>query len=164
MRTMLSFLMAAMFSVAAQAQQVERIDITEAGIYRSEITGSAASPGTPTGKTNIVAGVTLIQKTTTIPVALGTSFGFRYVVVGQPNDAAVALRVVSHYPSPGLRDPATGNTYMRSEYSVQKKLGVETYKGYSFEHAWEQVAGTWTFEVWQGDRKLGAQSFTVVKP
>lgn len=71
---------------------------------------------------------------------------------------------MSHYPSPGLRNPATGKTNIRGEYSEQKKLGTETLQGYGFEEDWELVPGTWTFEIWQDGRKLAEQSFTVVKP
>jgi hypothetical protein len=35
--------------------------------------------------------------------------------------------------------------------------------GYQFGHDWEIVPGTWTIELWDGDRKLASQSFQVVK-
>jgi Domain of unknown function (DUF3859) len=34
---------------------------------------------------------------------------------------------------------------------------------YQFGHDRETVPGTWTIELWDGDRKLASQSFQVIK-
>ena len=149
---------------AAQAQQVQHIEITDVGIYKAENTGgTVAAPATPMGKTNLVTDIVLVERTTTVPAALGTSFGFRYTIIGEPDGADVNLKFINHYPAPGLNNPASGNTYMSGEYPLQRKLGAKHWKGYTFESDWELVPGTWTFEIWQGDRRMAEQSFTVVK-
>ena len=164
MRTVLSLLLLALLSIAAEAQQVQRIEITEAGIYKAETGNRTAAPGTPGGSVVSLSGIKLVQKTTTIPAAVATRFGIRYKIIGQPNGTSVNLKMVTRYPSPGVRNPTTGNTIMRGEYSAQKKLGTESYRDYGLDEGWELVPGKWTFEIWQDDRKLAEQSFTLVKP
>jgi len=163
-RIALSYLLLAVLSVAAQAQEVQRVEISDAGIYKSRVTGREEAPGTPAGYRNVVTDIELQQRTTTVPAKLGIEFGFRYSIIGKPDGAAVRLKIISHYPSPGLRNPKTGNTTVRGEYSVERKLGEQSWKSYLFEDDWELVPGTWTFEIWQGERKLAEQSFTIVTP
>jgi hypothetical protein len=164
MRMLLSFLVLAMFSIVAQAQHVERIEITEAGVYNAETTSLSATPGSSTGGVAKVANIKLIRNTTTIPSTLGTHFGFRYKIIGQPAGASINLRMINYYPQPGLRNPAISYSVMRSEYVVHEELGAESYRDYGLDEAWQLKPGTWTFEIWEGDRKLAEQTFTVVKP
>ena len=57
---MISLLLLAIAS-AAQAQEVQHIEITDVGIYKAENTGSVVpAPGTPMGKTNLVTDTGLI--------------------------------------------------------------------------------------------------------
>jgi hypothetical protein len=99
-----------------------------------------------------------------VPAQLGVEFGFRYRIVGTPHSWPVTLNFVTLIPAPGIRNPTTGNTITRGEYSGQAVLGAEAGRYYGFDHEWEIVPGSWTLEIWQGDRKLASQSFTVVKP
>jgi hypothetical protein len=164
-RTVYLSLLLVMSSVVAQAQQVRRVDISEVGIYDAEIVSSNAAPGTPGGSVDKASSnIKLVRATTTIPAILGTRFGFRYKVIGQPDGAFVSVKFVTHYPSLGLRNPSTGNITILGEYSSQVKLGAGAIKGYTLGHDWELVLGTWTFEIWEGEHKLAEQSFTVVKP
>jgi hypothetical protein len=135
--------------------QIQRIEIWDAGIYKIEKTGTG---------TNVIANQTLIQKTTTVPATLGTRFGIRFRVIGQPNGAIANFKLLIRFPAPGMKNPTTGETLMRWESIGSKKLGGESYGGYGFDSDWELVTGTWTFEIWQEDHKLAEQSFMVVKP
>jgi Domain of unknown function (DUF3859) len=163
-RIIVSIFLLALFSAGAAAQGVQSIEVSDVGIYKAEMTGGAVTaPGTPMGKTNLVNGVELMERTTIVPAALGTSFGFRYKIVGETDGADVNLKFVNHYPEPGLKSPTTGNTYMSGEYVLQRKSGLQHWKGYTFESDWELVPGAWTFEIWVGDRKMATQDFTVVK-
>jgi len=153
------------FSAAAQAQQVQRVEIRDVGIYKAKVTGSDSAPGTAAGIYNTITNEELQERTTTIPAKLGIRFGFHYSIIGTPNNTPITLKMVTRYPPPGLHNPATGNTLLRGEYSRTKKLGTaDNYRDYGFDDEWELVPGTWTFEIWQDDRKLAEQSFTVVKP
>jgi hypothetical protein len=164
-RTALSFLLLATVSGAEPAPQVQRIEITDVGIYKVETSGTTVpAPNDPAGHVSIMTSAELLRKTTTVPATLGTRFGFLYTLIGKPNGAVISLKFVDRFPPPGLRNPAAGKTQLRGEYSLQKDMGSKNYKDYGFDEDWELVPGTWTFEIWQDDRKLAEQSFTVVKP
>jgi Domain of unknown function (DUF3859) len=149
---------------AQSGSKIERIDIVEAGIYRAETAGIEQAPGTATRQRNILSETRLLAPTTRIEAKLGVHFGMRYRVVGSPNLATVKLVSVTQYPAPGLKNPKSDKPQTRGEHSLFATIGQINYRGYVFEHDWEMVAGTWTFELWDGQRKLTSQTFAVTKP
>ena len=76
----------------------------------------------------------------------------------------MTLEKVTLIPQPGIQNPNTGETKLRSESSFPTDAGAIHYAGYTFTYPWEIVPGVWTMELWDGDRKLASQSFNVVKP
>jgi Domain of unknown function (DUF3859) len=161
----LLFLAALAGDACAQgSSKVERIEIVEAGIYRAETSGIEQAPGTATRQRNILSETRLLQPTTRIEAKLGVHFGMRYRVVGTPNLATIKLVSVTQYPAPGLKNPKSDKPQTRGEHSLFATIGQINYRGYVFEHEWEMVAGTWTLELWDGQRKLASQTFTVTRP
>jgi len=87
----------------AQGLEVQRLDVTDFGIYAldREISGrdqQGISLGTATN----------IQHTSTqrtVPAQLGVTFGFRYRIVGKPEGATISVKKVIIYPAPGLQPP-----------------------------------------------------------
>ncbi len=146
----------------AHAQAVQRLDIVESGIFTAHQDRKVDAPGTAMGTSNIVSDVQLVRETATVPARVGLRFGFRYRVVGKGR-GTVTLTKINHLPAPGLRNPDTGNVTMTERSTIQVSIGETRYTGYSFDHDWELVPGTWTFELWLGDRKLTSRSFAVVK-
>lgn len=163
MRIVSTLLLLAALSGAAGAQTIDRIDIIEHGIYQTRTTRTEASPGTASGQLQMVTDIRLVEQTETIPARMGVDFGFRYKVYGAPG-ATATLRMLTIPPAPGIHNPQTGNTTARGEYTTTVTSGDTKYKGYGFDHSWELVPGLWTFEIWEGDRKLASQSFKVVAP
>jgi hypothetical protein len=164
MRALLSLLLLASISSTAGAQTIQRIDITEVGIYRlGQVTETRGALGTATGEVHILADINLVQATTTIPARLGVTLGIRYRIVGQTGEK-VRLKVVWLIPQPGIRNPNTGNTTVRDESDWDRTVGSMFHNGYTFDNPWEIVTGTWTYEIWDGNRKLATQSFNVVTP
>jgi hypothetical protein len=161
----LLFLAAVASDACAQSSsKVERIEIVEAGIYRAETAGIEQAPGTATRQRNVLSDTRLLASTTRIEAKLGMHFGMRYRVVGTPNLATIKLVSVTQYPAPGLKSPKGDKPQARGEHSLFATIGQINYRGYVFEHDWEIVAGAWTFELWDGQRKLASQTFTVTKP
>jgi hypothetical protein len=148
----------------AQAQTIERIDVVDWGLTRSQLTETLAAPGTAAGAEKVVEDVVFVQKTTRVPARLKTSFGVRFVVVGAPKGQEVALEERWLLPAPGLRNPQTGNVHRQEANAIKLKIGDKAYRGYGFDEEWELVPGDWTVEIWSGRRKLLSQTFTVFRP
>ena len=156
-------LLAVSLGEAAAQAKVDRIEIVETGLYAAETALIEHAPLTATGQRNVLSKTTLIAPATRIEAKVGVHFGLRYRVIGRPNNATVKLTSVTQYPVPGLKKPGTQTVQDRGEHSLFATIGAINYRGYVFEHDWELVPGTWTFELWDGKRKLASQTFDVVK-
>jgi hypothetical protein len=149
--------------VTAQTPQVERLDVVEHGLFTADVVRTeVGANGVPKQITN---NSKLVKTTRDVPAKLGVRFGFRFTVTGEPKGEQVSLKKVTIYPRGGRRVPGTNETITRSESTSTRVLGDPgLYTGYSFDDASELLPGTWTFELWHGDRKLTSQSFKVFKP
>jgi hypothetical protein len=161
-RTFSIAILLAMISSAAISQTIKRVEIIEFGIYSLDDKDRISAPNTATGYRREVGNEKLITATDTVPARLGVNFGFRFRIIGKKG-ATVTLKKVTLIPQPGIQNPKTGDTKVRSEVSLEKTIGDKEYSGYGFDSAWEIVPGIWTIEFWDGDRKLASQSFNVVK-
>lgn len=147
----------------AQLPQVDRIQVLEYGIYEATVAYSERDANWVLQSR--VGDVRHVKRTRTVPAKLGVRFGFGYVVVGSPQGAKVTLRKVTRFPPPGLKSPAAKEALRFSEVAVTRTIGRDAgYVDYGFDDPWELVPGRWTIELWLGNRKLAAQSFTVVRP
>lgn len=147
---------------AAQAQTVERIEITNPGLYRIERGGVEDAPTTALGRFNVIKGQTLVERTTRIRGLLDVNMGMNFRIIGQPEGEPVAIRYVTRFPPRGLRDPA-GKVHYTSEVERKHIIGEVLFRSYSFDEPWEIVEGIWTLEFWYRGRMLASQKFEVVK-
>ncbi len=147
----------------AHAATIGRVDVLDSGTYRVETGDSTAEANTPTGEVTSVGKAALIEATDTIIGAVGTEFGFRYRVVGEPEGEAVDLDIVITFPDAGLTDPESGKTIRESRYSTSKKVGADEYLGYGFEADWEIVPGAWSFEIWHDGHQMARLVFNVTQ-
>jgi hypothetical protein len=161
MRILVTFCLLISSLGLARAQSVERIDITEIGIYTKRTDKTVSAPGTPVGTRDIVSDIQLVQSTTSIPARVGVTFGFHYRIIGPGK--SVSMTKITHIPSPGIRNPDTGNVTLTDKYSIDRSIGDIHFTSYSFGHDRELIPGTWIVELWVGDRKLASQSFQVIK-
>jgi hypothetical protein len=152
-------------SQAARVQvtgSVEEAEVTDYGIYTADKT--AASPQLANIVQQPVDNVALIAITNTIPAERGINFGFRYRLVGEPLDSRVTVRIETIFPPAGIMSPKAGLLHSYS-YSVTDHIGVRSsFAGYSADESWELVPGTWTMQLWVGDKKFAEQSFTMLPP
>jgi hypothetical protein len=145
----------------AAPPQIDRLEITDYGVYTMDekIISTNADGVTKRDSTNI----RLAEQTLTVKAQLGVHFGFRYNVIGSPADAPVDLRIVLVYPPGGLHNPDVPHPIYGAEFPSHRKIGEQSvYAGITFGHEWGLVPGPWSVELWQGDRKLASQTFTVV--
>jgi hypothetical protein len=68
------------------------------------------------------------------------------------------------FPAPGLQASQSSKPLARDEFAVQARIGETNYMFYTLEDNFELVPGSWSIEIWHGNRKLAVQSFTLSKP
>jgi hypothetical protein len=156
-----SLLLVTTAAAYAQIPKIERIDFMEYGIYTvdREIEGRDALGINKAAASNVRHAATM----RTIPAQLGTTFGFRYKVMGKPNDAPVDLRQIVIFPPPGIVPSRSSKPIAQDEFALHTKIGQTSYASYTLEDSFELVPGSWTVEIWHGDRKLATQRFRVIK-
>ncbi|WP_137973316.1 DUF3859 domain-containing protein [Pseudomonas sp. F(2018)] len=99
-----------------------------------------------------------IEQTEVVPARLGTKFGVRYRLSGK-TEAEQPLTLM--YFTPGLVGP---DGKRQDKIELQQKLVVgapQDVMAFEFTEHHEVVPGEWQFMVFQGDRKLLEQRFTV---
>jgi uncharacterized protein DUF3859 len=145
----------------AQIPQIDHIDFTEYGIYTvdREIQGRDALGINKAAALNVRHAATM----RTIPAQIGTTFGFRYTLMGKPFDAPVDLRKIVIFPAPGIIPYPSARPIAQDEFTLHTNIGQTSYASYTLEDSFELVPGAWTIEIWHGNRKLATQSFKVIK-
>ena len=161
MRLPMIAMLVAILPLSAAAATVERVDVLDAGTYTVETGAATPDPKAPQGETVAVTRATLVTEGTTVPAAIETDFGFRYVIVGAPEGESVALDFVVTMPEPGLADPEADEPIRTVRFTRDKTIGAPEYLGYYLEAPWEAVPGAWHFEIWHEGRKLAERSFTL---
>jgi hypothetical protein len=156
-------LLLSMASVGAQAPTVSEAKITQVGIVDAQITGRTPAPGVVTG--NVKRGTyRFVADATKMELRKGLNFGFEYRLVGLPAGAKVAIRKVTIFPAPGLRNPQTDEVTARDDYIEINTIGELVMKAYSLDNDWEAVPGEWIQQIWFGEQKLAEVKFTLTKP
>jgi hypothetical protein len=151
-------------SVHAQGARLDSLRFVNAGILEFTgkakiITDNSISVGQRTENES-----RLVKATTVIPMNDNTVFGTTMSVLGSPNGAPVSVRVVWRYPSPGIVDPRTSVGKLTDEYSHQTAIGNDLTLYWTLGARDEtHVPGVWTLEVWDGNRRLFTQQFTLVR-
>lgn len=166
MRRLLALVFLAVLAVAearAQTGYVEGFVIDGFGTYEAKERGSREAESTATGTVNVVSNLRRVAQTETIPARLGTRFGVKYRVLGRPKGGDIVLTMITRFPAGGLTN-GKGEKFEKNEVMVRGKLGIEAYRTYRFDNAWELVPGEWVMEFHHKGKKLGEKKFTVVKP
>ena len=148
-------------AVRADADDVERVDIVEFGIYRTTLLRRDPSATTAHGTLGVVGDYELVERTDTVCPRLGLSFGVEYVLVGRTEGRVVTIDWVTRFPRGGVTRPS-GERFTESRYSTFKVVGERSYRDYTFDEPWEMVPGEWTLEFYHRGRKLGEKRFTVL--
>ncbi|UVE16276.1 DUF3859 domain-containing protein [Pseudomonas sp. LS44] len=99
-----------------------------------------------------------IERSEVIPAQLGTKFGLRFSLSGKRVDDTPLTLL---YLTPGLTTP-DGVRHDKFELVQKMVAGApQDIMAFEFSEQYEMVPGEWRFLVFQGDRKLADQRFTV---
>ena len=131
------------------------------GVYGSEET-EIKDPNVSTGQhytsSNIVPPTTNSDEIILTPA---TRFGFGFTLTGE-GSGNVVLTQIYKYPSPGMPRGNSGRYVSTDKLPFTYAFGSGNVMGYnvgSDPSGWP--AGTWTFQLWSGDRLLIEKIFTV---
>jgi hypothetical protein len=160
----LAFVAAPVLMAQAPAVKVDRIEVARPGAYEIEVRGAVPDRAVSTGNRVEAKAYKNLAVGAAIPLKLGTVIGAELTVIGSPRRGKVPLRVVWRYPAPGLVNPQTRETRMSDEYADTQLVGEKFPVFWGLTQEWHLVRGTWTLEVWHGDRKLVDQPFQVGTP
>ena len=148
----------------AQSARIDKIEIVGAGIMSQNTKPKTlANKDISTGQT-LVGDTELTTSTTTIPAKKGTRFGIVVNISGAQPDRETTIKVVWLYPrGTSIKNPDGGPAKLRDEYDDKRKIGENNAKFYwVMNEDYALVPGKWTVELWQDDRRLAQQSFTLV--
>ena len=145
----------------ARDGMVERLEVIESGLYRGEVIGRTGAPATTAGFSEELRNVVYYDHSQRVPAQVGIRFGARVRLVGSPAGRRANMRSVWRIPMPGVVNPRNGVTYRESVADVWSYVGWQYSRGFHFNEPWQIVCGEWIQELWQGDRKLLSQTFTV---
>ena len=143
-------LVLASFSHAQTPDQpvtVERVNVARPGIY--EIRANAPVQGyvVSTGNMVKITGYKNVSVGTTIEANRGVVIGAEINIVGTPRRAKVPIKVVWHYPQPGLTNPESKITTTLDEYMDTQIIGETFPIFWGLTQDWHLVPGIWTLEV-----------------
>lgn len=99
-----------------------------------------------------------LERTERVPAKLGSKFGVRYELSGKTKDQEPLTLL---YLTPGVITP---DGLRHDKFVVTQELAPGAQNdvmAYEFTENYEVVPGEWQFMVFQGDRKLLEQRFTV---
>lgn len=140
---------------------VNSVELVEYGTFRKlRVSDDMSAPKSTGGQVHAVFEVVLEERTTKIPAVVGTSFGVRIKLVGEPEGAIVPC--TAKWLHPKYTNPATGSTSEVEEYPIYPQIGQAGYSGYTFDSDWEVVPGRWTIQIFVGSQLKIEQSFEVV--
>jgi hypothetical protein len=148
----------------AQDMHVDRLEMLDAGFYdaaKATVTGTTPAAGTVTGAVQELRDIKLSAAPPAPSARVGLGFGVRFRSSGARDGERAMLHSVWKIPAPGIVNPNDGKTYLQSTADFPTTIGSTHVRGYTFEQPWEIVPGTWTLEIWQGDRKLLEKSFEI---
>ncbi len=165
---LMSVAVVAAFAAAARAQdmRIDRLELVDSGFYdagNTKVSATTPSAGTVTGVVQELRDVKLLPEPPASAAKVGIGFGVRFRSFGERNGERAMLRSVWTIPEPGIVNPTNGTTYRESVSEFATTIGTDHLRGYAFEQPWEVVPGTWTLQIWQGDRKLLEKSFEIKK-
>ena len=158
-----------MAACATDRQSADSLAVMEVGLFRlppgshTKTIGTCDPPGPPSRED--IAGVPLVAPTTRVPARLGTVFGVKFrPQVGGDATGTANYRVVWKVPAPGIGVPPDGHVVRNDECANSYRIGVATLEAFRFDRYPEMALGTWTLEIWSGERKLMEQPFHVYRP
>jgi hypothetical protein len=143
------------------AVQISGATIIERGIYTSSVvdTNSDRGIGGDFDPPPFVSSP-FVRSATNIPAVRGVIFGLRYRIDGSPRERP--FTVSTRWIHPPIQDLRSGELKTLDVEEATTCMGPHRTSLRWLRDDRLVVPGTWTFQLWHGDRKLCEQSFELV--
>ncbi len=162
----LAFLISLMLLSPAEAQssRISGAEIVKAGYMKAVVKPKVDKRASiSTGQmVNYDEDPKVYDETTRIAVTGPTIFGAEVRLRGRPEGRSADLTVVWLYPEPGIISPQTNKPRFKDSYSASIKIGDVSSFYWTLDPGYAKVPGTWTLELWDGERRLVKQEFTML--
>ena len=150
-------------SAVCQAQQeaLRDVQIVEFGVFSMiDSGGYVGAPNVIAGKSHAGTEASLIESTTDIHAAVGTSFGIRVKFIGEPDGATIPCTAKCLHPK--FTDPTSRQSSEVEQWDNVGTIGSAGYIGYTFDNSWELVPGQWTIQIFVGSKLRVEKAFKVI--
>jgi hypothetical protein len=100
-----------------------------------------------------------------ITLTPNTNFGFGFTLSGTPANGEVVFKQIYKYPPPGMPRGSSGQFVLDDQLPFTYRVGSGNVMGYKTggdPSNWP--TGTWTFQLWSGDKLMAEKNFTVSGP
>jgi hypothetical protein len=125
------------------------------------------TPGSPSGLSRLYMDPpTFTAVTDRISAKIGVRFGIVFELTNLPKiqNATVGIVLVTKHPLVRRPDGTTSTgTERQVRMAVRGQDRIVSWTGVGFDHDYEMVPGTWTFEVRSDNRLLCKKDFTVIR-
>jgi hypothetical protein len=149
------------FFVSCAATTVSNFEVVEYGLVTAKEKKWKKTEDENFGRTHIIKNINIEEQTINVPAKIGTRFGMRYLVQGEPKGRSITVQYVGLHPE--LSNPRTGKTFSSYKYEKKVKIGETNYMGFTFDHDWELKEGKWTLQVLYQDKIMAEQTFIISK-
>lgn len=149
------------YSTGANNADVTGAELNEFGVYRRYGLRFETPPHTKERHYTEMREPTLLKKGDVIPAALGTTFGIRYTITGEPEKTDV--NVVIEVAHPPTVDSKTGKKSTLEKATFKESIGAPAYTDMLLDMPQSVVAGKWTFRVINDSKVLLEKSFEVTE-
>lgn len=162
---LLGFLAACLASPGmARAQDAPlpfKVELIDTGIYEVGGVEVRAAPGTASGKVATLEEIRLIQITSEVPAKLGSTFGFRYRLLGVPEGplGSLSMRAL-HPPMRGPDGRVTSTSSADTEVDGVRGVG-EGAVAYTLSEPFEVLRGTWELQLLYKGKPVLARTFVL---
>lgn len=129
--------------------------IAEYGLYSTRIDSKIFNQNTPSGQSNIVSDIGHVKTTNIVPMRMGQSWGFRYILEGyHPSQEIQIEQIITHPPIQGKTE---------SKSIKYQNCGKKIYSGWTIETEDELIEGDFTWKIIKNGETLLEKTFTIKK-
>jgi len=133
--------------------------VPEFGVYTSTVTSREKSSAVADGIKDRAKDFRLVRRSTLVVARLGTGIGFKYVLQGSPEGAAVNIEMAVRHPA--IVNPETREPMTISRATFERVIGQGAHAVWSFDTPEDLVPGEYVIDISFEGKMLAHKAFRV---